>query len=347
MHNFTSSEHIKQSFSPIDTRPLSLRIVALGGGTGLPVVLRSLKRFLFPGASISFSRHDRERLTAIVTVTDNGGSSGRLRQDFEMPPPGDIRNCLAALSDNILMPESLFQYYFNKGEGLAGHNLGNLFLAALTDLKGNFADAVICCSRMMNIRGQIVPSTSTNVHLKAIFSNGDIVKGETEITSRKERIQQISITPSFPEPMPLAIEAVQKADVIILGPGSLYTSLIPNLLIKDMAKAIKHSKARKIYICNIMTEPGETDGYTATDHIKAIFDHSEIGLFDYIVLNNKQVSDPLQKIYTEKDSLQVEYNIEELSQFGLKSFTADLLSEKEGWIRHSEQKIGMLLKDIL
>ena len=322
-------------------------VVALGGGTGLPVVLRSLKNRLFAPSLQQISDCDRQRLTAIVTVTDDGGSSGRLRREFDILPPGDIRNCLAALSDDNVLSCDIFQYRFEKGDGLAGHTLGNLFLAALTDIKGDFTEAIRYFSRMMNVKGQILPLTSTKVTLVARFTDGNVIKGETSIVNHKGQIRHVFLIPPYSDPLPSAIDAIENADAIIIGPGSLYTSILPNLLVKDLVEAMKHSKAKKIYVCNHMTEPGETDGYTATDHIKAILDHTEYGLLEYVILNKKNGSSKTYKNYMEQGYCPVRYNLKEIRDMGLASIVADVVSEKEDKIRHDEDKLGRLLMEII
>jgi uncharacterized cofD-like protein len=327
--------------------PTELRVAALGGGTGLPVILRSLKGILFPPSSEYFSEYDSDKLTAIVTVTDDGGSSGRLRKDFNILPPGDIRNCLSALSDSNTLSSDLFQYRFEKGDGLVGHSLGNLFLTALADIKGNFIKAIQCCSQIIGVKGQVLPFTSRNVTLVARFTDGWVIRGESAIARHKGSIRQVFLNPSFPDPLPSAIDAIEKADVIIIGPGSLYTSIIPNLLVKGIARVIKKSKAKKIYICNLMTEPGETDGYTATDHIRAIFDHTEYGLFQYVILNKMKVSSNLLKTYIDQGSYPVSYAIEEIRDHGVTSIVVDVMSEKGNEIRHDEDKLGRLLIELI
>jgi len=329
--------------------PSGLRVVATGGGTGLPMVLRALKARLFPENHADFDSQERgrERLTAIVTVTDDGGSSGMLRRDFNILPPGDIRNCILALSDNHILSSELFQYRFEKGDGLAGHSLGNLFLTALNDLKGNFIEAIQCCSQIMGVKGQILPFTSMNVSLVARFTDGWIIKGESSIVKHGGTIKRVFLNPLYPDPLPSAINAIEKADAIIIGPGSLYTSIIPILLVKGIASAIKRSKAKKIYVCNLMTEPGETDDYSATDHVRAIFDHTEYGLLQYAILNKRKVSSKLKKIYIDRGSYPVSYKIEEIIDLGLTSIVADVVSEKRNMIRHDEDKLGRLLMELI
>jgi uncharacterized cofD-like protein len=322
-----------------------LRVVALGGGSGLPSVLRSLKDRLFSPSSGSLNGHDR--LTAIVTVTDDGGSSGRLRSDFNMLPPGDIRNCLSALAEDSALISDLFQYRFEKGNGLNGHSLGNLLLTAMTHLRGNFAEAVQCCGDIMKVKGRILPCTAENVVLGARFGDGLVIKGETCIAGHRGRIQQVFLMPSQPAPLPQTLDAIEKADAIIIGPGSLYTSVIPNLLVKGIASAIRRSTAKKIYICNLMTEPGETDGYSATDHIKAIFDHTEYDFFQYVIVNNGKISHMPARSYAAQGYHPVQYNIDELRDLGLTSIAVDLVSNKGNKVRHNEDKLGKILTELL
>ncbi len=293
------------------------------------------------------SESDRERLVAIVTVTDDGGSSGRLRKEFNILPPGDIRNCLAALTEDSDAFPDLFRYRFEKGNGLAGHSLGNLLLAALTDLRGNFIEAIQYFSRIMNVRGQIFPLSLMNVTLAARFDDGSVVRGESAIVKRRGRIRDVFLSPSYTDSPPEAIEAIETADAIIIGPGSLYTSIIPNLLVRDIATAIKKSKARKIYICNLMTEPGETDGYTATDHIKAIFDHTEYGFLQYVILNNGKVSADAAERYKDEGYSPVRCNPEEISSLGITSISADIITGNGNSIRHDEDKLGRILMEFI
>jgi uncharacterized cofD-like protein len=324
-------------------------IVALGGGTGLPAVLRGLKDRLYPGSvrEAGSEELNGKRLTAIVTVTDDGGSSGRLRRDFNILPPGDIRNCLSALSDKNALSPGLLQYRFKKGNGLAGHNIGNLLLAALTDLKGDFVEAVECCSRMLKVQGQIFPSTPSNVSLLARFMDGRIVRGESAIVKYRGQIKRVFLHPRHPDTYPSAIRAIERADAIVIGPGSLFTSVIPNLLIEDIFSAIKASRAKKIYICNLMTEPGETDGYTASDHMRAIFDHTEYGFFQYVILNKGKVPDGLQKKYAYDGFYPVRLDREEISHLDLTAVVADVISGAGGKIRHDEDKLGRLLMELI
>ena len=338
----TSYQHTLRAMKLADSR-----VVALGGGSGLPAVLRSLKDRLFPFPSSSLSDKNRERLTAIVTVTDDGGSSGRLRDDFDMLPPGDIRNCLTAMAENSDMIYDLFQYRFDKGNGLNGHSLGNLLLAAMTHLRGNFLEAVSYCGDIMKVKGRALPSTPENVILGAKFRDGLAIRGETCIAGHRGKIQHVFLIPSHPAPLPQTIEAIEKANAIIIGPGSLYTSIIPNLLVKGIAAAIRRSAAKKIYVCNLMTEPGETDGYTASDHVRAIFDHTEYGFFQYVLLNNGNLSHAAWKYHADRGCYPVQYDIDDLRDFGLTSISVDLVSDRGDKIRHDEDKLGKILAELL
>ncbi len=329
------------------TKLSELKVVALGGGTGLPAVLRSLKDRMFPCRFHSPCAQNRERLTAVVTVTDDGGSSGRLRRDFNMLPPGDIRNCLSALSDGGALSFDLFQYRFEGRNGLSGHSLGNLLLTALTHLKGNFLEAIQHCSDIMHVRGRILPSTSEQVALAARFADGLVIRGETCITGHRGRIREIYLIPANPAPLPQTLHAIEKADAIIIGPGSLYTSIIPNLLADGMADAIRSSGAKKIYICNQMTEPGETDGYTAADHVRAIFDHTEHGLVDYVLLHKGRIAGRILDSYRSEGSLPVQHDLDDLRHLGVTSVVADLVSVAHGKVRHDEGKLGRLLAELL
>ena len=250
------------------------RIVAIGGGTGLSQLLLGLKEH-------------SANITAVVTVGDDGGSSGRLREDMGMLPPGDVRNCIAALAEAEPLMRSLFQYRFPKGTGLEGHSFGNLFIAALTDLMGgNFEEAVRATSRVLAVRGQIVPSTTADVTLGAKMADGTVVWGESKITHQGKRIDQLYIRPEYAHAYPEAVDAIRTADMIVIGPGSLYTSVLPNLLVRDIRDAIRVSRAVKVYVSNVATQHGETDGFTVADHVAAIEHHVGRGLIEYVLANN-------------------------------------------------------------
>ena len=320
-----------------------VRIVALGGGTGLSALLRGLKEHVV-------RRGDRQPtadrpitdLAAIVTVTDDGGSSGRLRRENRILPPGDIRNCMVSLAKDETLLARLFQYRFHAGRGLVGHNFGNLFLAALTHVTGDFAEAVRVSAKVLAIRGRIFPSTLSNVHLVATLSNGKRVQGETRISQSKLPIRKIELTPRRVRPLPTAVEALEEADLIVMGPGSLYTSVIPNLLIPEIARAIVRSKAPRVYIANLMTQPGETTHYSLSDHLRAIERHVSARVIDAVVANSKPVSPKVSRRYLAENAEPVRLDREKLLQFGVRVITDDLLEEHE-LIRHDSALLARLL----
>ena len=249
------------------------RIVTIGGGTGMSVLLRGLKEHT-------------DNISAIVTVGDDGGSSGRLRENFGVLPPGDFRNCLIALSDDETLVRDLFQYRFDRGEGLEGHSFGNLFIAAMTDITGNFEAALEEFSRVLAVHGRVLPATNANIHLSAKLFDGTVVDGESNIGTNGGVIKELMIRPSDAAAVPAAIQAILDAEMIVIGPGSLYTSLLPNLLVKGIAEAVLNSDAQKLYICNVATEHGETIGYTVTDHVAALQKHTSREIVDYVIANN-------------------------------------------------------------
>ena len=264
----------------------ALRVVSIGGGNGLSALLTGLKRYAHP-ISEGDSWLD---ITAIVTVTDDGGSSGRLRREFDVLPPGDIRNCMVALAEDGAFLSRLFQYRFDSGRGLKGHSFGNLFLTALTHITGDFPDAVRQSAEVLKIAGRIFPSTSANVSLSAVLEDGRVVKGETRIGRSKRKIQTVRLEPRGAKPLPETLEAIAHADLITIGPGSLFTSLIPNLLVKGIPQAIRESKALKVCFVNLMSQPGETTDFSATDHLGALLRHGGAGLIDCAVVNSSRVS---------------------------------------------------------
>src|SRR5579872_1023918 len=258
----------KNRTHPSAAIPGGVRVVAIGGGTGLSMLLRGLKHF------VARRRHESERhpisdLAAIVTVTDDGGSSGRLRREYRVLPPGDIRNCLVALSQDEALLGRLFQYRFHSGRGLRGHSFGNLFLTALSNITGDFTRALRVSSEVLAIRGRIFPSTNQLVTLEAVLEDGKILAGESRIGKSRVPIRRVKLSPRTVKPLPEVLEAIAAADLIVMGPGSLYTSVIPNLLVSGVAEAIQKSPATRVYIANVMTQPGETREYTLADHVKA------------------------------------------------------------------------------
>jgi uncharacterized cofD-like protein len=306
-----------------------LRVVAIGGGTGLSSVLEGLKHYARPTGPAT----PAVDITAIVTVTDDGGSSGRLRREFDVLPPGDIRNCMVALSEDSALLSRLFQYRFQSGRGLKGHSFGNLFLMALTQILGDFPDAVKASSEVLKIAGRIYPSTTANVSLEATLANGAVIVGETQISRSKHRIQSIRLRPRKVRPMPAALTAIAEADVITLGPGSLFTSIVPNLLVEGIAAAIRSSPALKCYFVNLMWQPGETDEFRASDHVRALHRHAGGKFLDYAVVNVRPITSALKKRYARQAALPVENDIDALMKMGLKVVAGNLSSDTDK-IRH-------------
>ncbi len=320
-----------------------LHVVALGGGTGLSTLLRGLKEFVTRRRDDSGNvRQPISDLTAIVTVTDDGGSSGRLRRENRILPPGDIRNCMVALSQDEALLGRLFQYRFHAGNGLVGHNFGNLFLAALTHVTGDFAEAVRVSSKVLAIRGRIFPSTLSNVSLVATLRNGRKVNGETRISASKNPIKKLTLLPRTVRPLPKAIQAIEEANLILLGPGSLYTSILPNLLIPEIANAIAKSKAPRVYIANLMTQPGETSGYALGDHLRAIRRHTQKGIIDWVVANRGAISPEVAKRYRAQGAEPVAVDIPDLQKLGYRVVLDNLL-EEHGVIRHNPKRLALLL----
>ncbi|MCG6133089.1 MAG: YvcK family protein [Nostoc sp. LLA-1] len=308
------------------------KIVVIGGGTGLSTLLRGLKTY-------------SANITAIVTVADDGGSSGRLRQEFGVLPPGDIRNCVAALADEEKLLTELFQYRFKAGDGLTGHSFGNLFLTAMSDITGDLERAVAASSKVLAVRGQVLPATLSDVRLWAELDDGRRIEGESSIPKAGGKIVKIGCIPANPPALPAAIKAIKEADYIIIGPGSLYTSLIPNLLVPDIANAIAKSNAPRIYICNIMTQPGETQGYTVADHIQAIdIACGERQLFDAVLVHKKSPSEKSLLRYAQQNSHPVFLDREAVTQLGRRIVLANILYEDEiGCVRHNPQKLARVL----
>ncbi len=294
------------------------RIVAIGGGTGLSTLLNGLKHY---------AREPREvEITAIVTVTDDGGSSGRLRRDFDVLPPGDIRNCMVALSEDEGLLSKLFQYRFRGGRGLKGHSFGNLFLTALTNLTGDFAQAVKVSSEVLASLGRIYPATTTNVVLEAELEDGSVVQGETRIGKSRSRISRLRLKPRHCRPLPETLAAIDEADLITLGPGSLFTSVIPNLLVDGIASAVHNSRALKAYFVNLMWQPGETIGFRASDHVEAIHRHAGRPLIDVVVVNTRAINPRQKRKYAAQKARPVLNDVERLAEMGLQVVAADLLA---------------------
>lgn len=334
---------MKKRASKLNSLAPGFRIVALGGGTGLSTLLRGLKEHVVRRPDeLASSQRPISDLAAIVTVTDDGGSSGRLRRENRILPPGDIRNCMVALSKDEALLGHLFQYRFHAGRGLAGHNFGNLFLAALTHVTGDFLEAVRVTSKVLAIRGRIFPSTLSNVHLVASLDNGRIVHGETRISASRAPIKKLSLSPSRVRPLPAAIKAIQQADLILLGPGSLYTSVLPNLLIPEIARALARSKAPRVYIANLMTQPGETTGFTLADHVRAIQKHVPRRVIDWVVANRQAVSPQVARRYRAEGAAPVPTDLPALQKLGYRVILDDLL-EEHSVLRHNARRLSRLL----
>src|SRR5271165_5123618 len=277
---------------PTSAESRAMRVVAMGGGTGLSTVLHGLKKFVISSAEGPLSRGlpGISDLSAVVTVSDDGGSSGRLRKELNVPAPGDVRNCIVALSEDEALLSRLFQYRFPPGEGLGGHNFGNLFLSAMTAITGDFSQAVKHSSAILATRGHIYPATTSNAQLYAIMDDGSTVRGETNITASDRRIVELRMDPADAPPLPAALEAIESADLITIGPGSLFTSLVPNLLVRNVADAIARSAAVKVFVCNLMTQANESLGLSASDHIRALYEHARRQFFDYAMVNRTPAS---------------------------------------------------------
>jgi uncharacterized cofD-like protein len=332
--------------NPVYAAPL--RVVAIGGGTGLSTLLKGLKNFVpAPGESFrpTTGQPTIQELSAIVTVSDDGGSSGRLRKELNMLPPGDIRNCIVALSEDADLLSQLFRHRFDKGSGLEGHSFGNLFLAALTSITKDFAEAVRLSSEILLTRGHIYPATTSNIELEALLEDGTRVRGETKITASKGRIRELFLVPPDVEPLPQTLEAIARADVITIGPGSLFTSLIPNLLVRGIAQAIVNSPAIKVYICNLMTQANESLGLTAADHIRALNRHAQAQLFDYALINRTPVSDELKAKYALEGAAQIVADLEAIEQLGCCPVLGDYL-EEAGVARHATDMVARDLLEI-
>jgi len=322
-------------------RERGLRVVAIGGGTGLSTLLKGLKRFVLSPAEISppaGSPMIRD-LCAVVTVSDDGGSSGRLRKELNMLPPGDIRNCIVALSEDEALLSKLFRHRFDKGSGLEGHSFGNLFLAALTSLTSDFSEAVRLSSEILVTRGHIYPATTSNIELEALMEDGTRVRGETTITASKGRIRELFLVPPNVEPMPQTLEAIAHADMITIGPGSLFTSLIPNLLVRGIAQAIVESPATKVYICNLMTQANESLGLTAADHIRALNRHAQKQIFDFALINRTPASVELQSKYASEGACQIVNDLDAIEALGVIPVLGDYLDEG-GVARHNTSRVA-------
>jgi uncharacterized cofD-like protein len=321
-----------------------LNIVAIGGGTGLSTLLRGLKIYVDADGPWNIGN-----LGAIVTVTDEGGSSGVLRKEFGMLPPGDIRNCIVALAEEEQLLSQLFAYRFDTDSALKGHSLGNLLLTALTDITGNFDRAVLAAAEVLAIRGSIYPSTLADVRLRATLEDGNVLIGEVAIsgshigeeprtTSRHARITHLALDPADVEPTAGAIEALEAADLILIGPGSLYTSVLPNIVIPKIAETLRSARALRVYTCNVMTQPNETDSYTAQDHLRAIIDHAGL-VVDVMILNGRRPSDVILESYAAQNQAPVQFDLEAIRELGVTPFFGDIISEGD-YVRHDQAALA-------
>ncbi len=308
-------------------------VTVIGGGTGLSVLLRGIK-------SIT------SNITAVVTVADDGGSSGRLREDLGMIPPGDLRNCLVALADTEPLMEKLFQHRFGGHGDLKGHSFGNLFIAAMTEVLGDVERALTESSKVLAVKGRVLPASTQRVRLVATMEDGSIIEGESKIPLAGKRIKRVHLYPPNVNPVQSSVEAIRDAEVIILGPGSLYTSIMPNLLVDGIAEALRESDAVKIYVCNVMTQPGETDGYTASMHAKAILDHVGAGVIDYIIVNSHELGNDLKLVYAKEDAYPVEIDEAALEELGIQTIQADIVSETN-LVRHDPFKLSQIITKMI
>ena len=334
----------------------------MGGGTGLSTVLSGLKAYVGQDSVLASRRGTPwiDGLAAVVTVTDDGGSSGRLREEFQILPPGDLRNCMVALAEDERLMTRLFQYRFESDGDLSGHSFGNIFLAALTGVTGDFLEAVRLTSEVLAIKGSIFPSTMEDVSLVAELEDGSTRLGETNIVSARSRVKRLWLSKENCQPLPDTLDAIKRADLITIGPGSLYTSIIPNLLVQGIVESLADSPALKVYICNIMTQPGETDGFSVADHVRVLAEYSRSLNLDYVVINSAPISRKLRQKYLTEGAVQVKLtkrgwppaNLEivngreRVAPGRPKIISGDLLNENDV-VRHAPAKLADLLIDIL
>jgi uncharacterized cofD-like protein len=331
--------HFKTSSSQAGKAGPELRVVAIGGGTGLSTLLKGLKRYVTIPSQSTLGGSTIRELCGVVTVSDDGGSSGRLRKEFNMLPPGDIRNCIVALSEDEALLSRLFQHRFQKGSGLEGHSFGNLFLAALTSITGDFAEAIRLSSEILLTRGHIYPATMSSVELEALFEDGSNVLGETRITASKGKIRELHLVPQDVEPLPQTLAAIAAADLITIGPGSLFTSLIPNLLVRGIPEAIAESPAIKVFICNLMTQVNESLSLTASDHIRALNKHAGVQLFDYALMNQEAASGEMKAKYALEGASQIVVDLEAIEALGVCPLLGDYLDEGDV-ARHATNQVA-------
>ncbi|SFM22111.1 conserved hypothetical protein, cofD-related [Gracilibacillus orientalis] len=310
------------------------KVVVIGGGTGMPVLLRGLKKQPID-------------LSAIVTVADDGGSSGRLRTEMEMPAPGDIRNVIVALSNVEPMLMDLFQHRFTKGNGLSGHSMGNLLLAAMTSVTGDFYNGIKEISRVLNVKGNIYPIANQSMFLHAEYEDGEVVVGESNIPKANKRIKRVFLQPNPVLPLPEAMSAIHEADLVVIAPGSLYTSTLPNLIVPQIGEALRKTKAKVVYVCNVMTQAGETNHYTASDHVQAIMDHIGTGCLQSVIVHNKTIARNVQMVYAEENAEPVKYDLDRLRQMGLEIIEEDIVKERNHSLRHDTDKVANVLYSLM
>jgi len=321
-----------------------VKVACIGGGTGLPVLLRGLRQLSENSPLVGGPKLD---ISAIVCVSDNGGSSGHLRQSFRIPAVGDLRNCLVALSPSDRLLSGLFQYRFSEGNGLEGHSLGNLIMTAFCRMSGSLGMALELASQVLCSEGFVLPATEAEVTLCADLESGDRIRGEWQITAARSRIERVWLEPSEPASYPGVLQALDSADAIILGPGSLYTSIIPNLLVARVAEAVKNSSAVKIYICNLVTQPGETGGFRAEDHLRVLETYLGSGVVDVCVVNSHPIGQTLQDIYLESRSEAVRWSEDAITRMGVIPAVADLLEDNQLKMRHDSNKLACLIASIV
>lgn len=312
----------------------------MGGGTGLSTLLRGLKHYVAsPVTAASDVDALISDLAAVVTVTDDGGSSGRLRKDFNMLPPGDLRNCMVALSEDEHLISRLFRHRFRAGGELEGHSFGNLFVAALSEMTGDFAHAIKLAAEVLATRGHIYPATNSNVTLAAEMDDGGIVRGETNITASQRRIVRLMLEPSNAEPLPETLAAIEAADVITIGPGSLFTSVITNVLVKGIPVALAQARGTRIYVCNLMTQANESLHLTASEHIERIYEHAGTPIFDYALVNTAPVSEAIRERYAAEDAELIAPDIERIEALGVRCVTGDFAAEGDV-LRHASDRVA-------
>ena len=322
-----------------------LRVVAIGGGTGLSTLLRGLRRHVSVPGLPSTEQAQIADLAAVVTVTDDGGSSGRLRKDFNMLPPGDLRNCMVALSEEEDVLARLFAHRFRSGDALEGHNFGNLFVAALTEITGDFAHAIQLASKILATRGRIYPVTTANATLVARMDDGSFVRGETSITASRQRIAELTLDPPDAAALPETLNAIERADLISVGPGSLYTSLITNLLVQGIPSALANAHGIRVFICNLMTQANESLGLSASEHIERIYEHARASVFDYAIVNTAPFSPDTLTRYATENASPIVADVERIEALGVRCITGSFALE-DNVVRHEAGRVANALLEL-